>query len=349
MLAKLQIVVPFELTLPLGDQYNLYGYEEDGYRIFIDVPSASGKPRPLDAPEHVEINGKAALHADVITITFQKKTFERRIELPVDPPEALIQKALSSFIGRLKYASKAPQIKPIEFRGSQWHIQYLNDNGTELEQAEGYIRGRWAHNFSFSYIGCDPALWDLIFSLPEEFEAPGWHTLLVDSRGALPHIGTALVLAATALEIFIAELLDRLVKEGPVPLELWDWINDRGNWQKEPSVDEQYDILLKVMTGHSLKEDNNLWEGLKNLRAARNSFVHEGATKLGRATLSIMDTLQLIGKADAIVTKIRDWIPEHCRWPEIAHTVNMQFSKLIVGASNVPPSADAPPNDASVS
>lgn len=333
MLAKLHILVPFELTLPLGDEYKIYGYEEGGYHVFFDVPSSSGKPKNPDDPENVEINGKAAIQADIITIGFKGDSFDRRIESPIDPPETLIQKALDFFLGRLKYASKAPQVKPIEFRNSKWHIQYLNDNGSELGQAEGLIRGRGTHSFSFSYIGCDPAMWDSIFSLPEQFKVPAWDTLLVDSRGSLPHVGTSLVLAATALEVFIAELLDKLVAETSVPPALWGWINDRRNWQQEPSVEEQYDILLKILTGHSLKDDNNLWEGLKNLKKARNSFVHEGIAKLGGTVVSIPETLQLIAKAEAIVAKIREWIPENCQWPVIDHKVQLQFTKIIAGAS----------------
>lgn len=341
MLAKIHIVVPFDLTVPVGEEYKLYGFEEDGYRIFFEIPSSSGKPRSPEDPEQVEINGKSAMQADVITVCFQKESFERQIDSPIDPPEELIQRALNSFLTRLKYVAKAPQVKPIEFLGSRWRLQYLNDDGTELEQAEGFIRGRGTHNFSFSFLGCDSALWDHIFSLPEGFEPPAWHTLLVDARGALPHVGTAVVLAATALEIFIAELLNELAKQTSVPTELWNWINDRGNWQKEPSVEEQYDLLLKVMIGHSLKEDNALWEGLKNLRSARNSFVHEGTAKLGRNNLSANDVLPLIARAEEIVARIREWIPEGCKWPLIEHNIQIRFSKVIVGPSNPPLNTDA--------
>lgn len=349
MLAKLHILVPFEMTVPLGAEYKIYGYEEDGYRIHFDVPSTSGKPRPVDSPEEVLINGKTALHADVITIVFQKDQFERGISSSIDPPLPLIQKSLNSFLERLKYVSKAPQVRPLDFEKSQWHLQYLNDDGSELEKAEGQLRGRGTRAFSFSFLGCDPALWDHLFTLPIDFEPPAWHALLVDSRGALPHIGTALVLATTALEILIAEILNQLVKKTSVPPELWDWINGRGNWQKEPSVDEQYDVLLRIMTGHSLKEDNTLWEGLKNLRSARNSFVHEGVAKLGRAKLTVNDVLPMLNRADEIVSKIREWIPEDYRWPVIDHKITIQMSKLIAGTSNHPLNTDAPTSGAPVS
>jgi len=345
MLAKLHVLVAFELTIPQGETYKPYGHKDDGYNISFDLPSSSDKPRSSESPEYVEINGKSTIHADVINITFQKASFERAVGSPTDPPDLLIQKTLNYFLERLKYVSRYHLIKPIEFDSCQWTLNYLNDDGTELEKTEGLVRSRFRRNFSCSILGCDPALWDQLFTLPQDFEAPAWHTLLIDSMGSLPHIGTALVLAATALEVFIAELLNRLVKEANVSVDLWDWINDRGNWQKEPSTEEQYDVLLKVMTGHSLKEDNALWEGLKNIRVARNSFVHEGVAKLGKATLSLQDTLPLLARADAIVTKIREWIPDSYRWPLIERTINIQMTKRLVGDSNSPLNTAVSPID----
>lgn len=335
MLAKVHILVPFEMTLPLGAEYKVYGYEKDGYQIYFDIPTLSGKPKLPDAPEEVLINGMPSVQADVITLTFKKDHFERGLDSPVDPPALLIDSALNSFLARLKYVSKAPQVKPIEFANSQWHLSYLNDDGTELEKVDGLVRGRGTRSFSFTFLGCDPLLWDHIFNLPEGFIPPPWSLLLIDARGALPHVGTALVLAATALEILIAELLDQLASKTAIPSDLWDWVNDRGHWQKEPSVEEQYDQLLKIMTGHSLKEDGALWEGLKNLRSARNSFVHEGKAKIGGKEVSVSEVLTLIGRAEAIVVKIREWLPEDCRWPLINHTIQIQMSKII-STSNTP-------------
>jgi len=334
MLAKLFILVPFELTLPDGAEYRIYGIEKDGYHIHFDVPCRSDKVVSPTAPQAVKINGTQAFQADVIAITFQRDSFERTTESSIDPPEPIIQYALDYFLGRLKYVVKGHQIRLIDFPQCQWTLKYLNDDGSELEETTGHVRGRGARSFSFSFIGCDPSIWDSIFTLSDDFEAPAWHTLMIDSRGALPHIGSVLVLAATALEIFIADLLDKLVKETPIPPSLWGWINDRGHWQKEPSVEEQYDSLLNIMTGHSLKDDNELWEVLKNLKRARNSFVHEGVAKLGRNALTAEDTAALIGKADLIISKIREWVPAHCQWPVFEHQFQIEVTQHLFGPTD---------------
>lgn len=109
MLAKFHLLLPFNLTVPIGEEYKLYGFDEDGHHIFFEPPSASGKPKNPDDPEHVEINGKPATQADVITICFQRNSFERRIDSPIDPPEELIQRTLDSFFARLKYVANECQ------------------------------------------------------------------------------------------------------------------------------------------------------------------------------------------------------------------------------------------------
>src|SRR5262249_13656712 len=163
---------------------------------------------------------------------------------------------------------------------------YTNDDGSELEAQEGYRRRRGSLQFHWSFIGISPEVWDNIFCLPPEFEVPVWDGLRLDALAALPSVGTAVVLAATSLEVFISTLLDQLASKRGLSENLWTWVRDRdGRTLQQPSVEEQFDVLLKELTGHSLKEDAVLWEAFKNLKSARNSFVHEGTARLGTATL----------------------------------------------------------------
>jgi hypothetical protein len=328
MLARLHMQLPFELTLPEGAQFKIYSFESQGYRVQIEVPIRSGKP---PAVEHVTINEKPAFQADVLTITFRKDSFNRTAAAPeADPPDEFIRSVLDYFIGRLRYAAKAPHIRVPYFPRFPWVLEYLNDDGSALpgDPERKLIRRRISSASSVSLAACDPDVWDYIFSLPADFEPPTWHTLLLDSRAALPHVGTAVVLAATALEVFIAELLDVLAKESPVPNLLWDWINDRDNdHYKQPSVAEQFDTLLKVMTGHSLKDEDALWQAFQKLKNARNKFVHVGIPKTGEkaSPVSQDDALALVGQAESIVAKIREWIPEKNRWPIYVSKSTIEF------------------------
>jgi hypothetical protein len=87
-----------------------------------------------------------------------------------------------------------------------------------------------------------------------------------------------------------------------------------------------------VPCGRSLKEDNGLWEAFKNLKKARNSFVHEGQAMLGKQALLATEAAGLIDRADQMLAKIRDWLPEHLRWPVYAHSAQVVVGKTIAKA-----------------
>jgi hypothetical protein len=124
------------------------------------------------------------------------------------------------------------------------------------------------------------------------------------------------VLAATSLEVFISVLLDNLASKRGMSISLWEWIRDReGKVLQQPSVEEQFDVLLKEFCGHSLKEEKPLWDAFKNIKSARNSFVHEGFAKIGKSILTSDDAAALLGRVNEIISTVREWIPEDLRWP----------------------------------
>ena len=174
------------------------------------------------------------------------------------------------------------------------------------------------------------AVWTDVNSLPIEYEPPPWKMLLLDAEHVLPQIGPAIVLAATALEVGISQILDDLASRSPIPVDLWHWITNRGFFLKEPSEEEQFDELLRILVGTSLKEDPSLWEGFKNIKDARNSFVHEGTATIGRNVVREEDARRLIGKAKEIFSFLRSKIPEDVQWPEYHHEINVNAVMPIV-------------------
>jgi hypothetical protein len=232
----------------------------------------------------------------------------------------------------LRYVTRAAQIRPIDFpESNRWRLDYLNDNGAELVQQEGLVRGRGAIAFSFQYIELTSAVWDNVHDLPPDFQPPTWDDLILDAHNALPEIGPSVVLAATALEVFVGQILHFLAKTSTLPPDLWQWINHRdGEWLREPSVNEQFDLLLKVLAGYSLKEDATLWEAFQNLKAARNSFVHEGTARVGRTRLTIDQTRRLLGKAVEIISGVRGRLPEELQWKTYEHRLKLQAKIPIV-------------------
>ena len=73
-------------------------------------------------------------------------------------------------------------------------------------------------------------------------------------------IGISIVLAATALEVFISHILNQLAEKKPdlVSPEIWNWFNDREWPLQNPVVKEQFGDLLKMLGGISLKDDSIL-------------------------------------------------------------------------------------------
>lgn len=329
MIARLFILLPFQLTVPEGELFTVYEYEDSGYKVRFYPPSRSDRAPLNTEPDQFKINGIPAFQADVLQVDFHKETFDRRIESSCDPPEPVINRAINSFLTRLRHVARAAQVRPLNFPWITWRLQYLNDDETELEKKEGLVRGRGTFQFSFSWIALTKKVWDDLHNLQPDYEPPPWESLLLDASAELPSIGPAVVLAATALEVFISQVLDQLAAIKNASPELWKWINQRGDWRREPTVEEQYDALLKFFTGHSLKEEKRLWESFKNLKGARNSFVHEGVAKIGETPINTETAQKLIASAGEAIAKIKEWLPKELHRPEFKHIIQVEALKKL--------------------
>jgi hypothetical protein len=329
MIARLSVLLPFHLTVPDGQQFPVYQAEDSGYGIHFYPPGRSENAPPLTEEEKITIDGVTAFQADALRIDFRKESFDRRAGTHIDPPEDVIDRAINFFLTRLRHVARAGQVRPIRFPLVTWRMRYLNDDESEFKEEAGLVRGRGTKSFSFSFIALTNKIWTDVFSLPPDYEPPPWESLLLDATVEMPSIGPALVLAATALEVFISRVLDRLAPTKVVPPELWHWINERGNRLKEPALEEQYDVLMKFLTGHSLKDEPLLWEAFKNLKDARNAFVHEGIAKIGQTPVSTETANKLIASASNIIAKIREWLPNELHWPEFKYDLTVEIQKRL--------------------
>lgn len=323
MLARLYVAAPFIMVVPENTPFTNFSYEDEGYTVTIRPPGRSDLPIYADVPDKLEVDGVPAFAANTFQIEFRKETFSRDKNGSIDPPEHVIRRAVSGLVARLRFVTRAFQIEPIEFLEGSWRLRYLHDDGTELEENEGLVRGRGGRAFSWSLVGVNPAVWNDVHSLPPDWVPPPWDDILLDATAALPKVGTAVVLAATALEVFIADVLERVAAKGDIPSDVWYWINHRGDWQRDPSTEDQFDVLLKHFVGHSLKEDAKLWQGFQNLRTARNKFVHEGLARAGGKGLTPADAAQLLSRASEIVNWVRQWLPPDLQWPRFQPPLNL--------------------------
>lgn len=336
MIARLFVALPFHIAVPEGGQFRLFTYEDDGYKVTVFPPCRTDTPAQGEAPEAVSINEAPAFIANGLKIDFQKDHFDRSTGGPEDPPADVVRRAVDSFLERLRFVTRAQQISQLRWPYVPWRIRYLNDDESEFAEAPGLVRGRFACAFSVSVVGVNPDVWEQIHTLFPDVVTPSWDTLRLDAVAALPHIGTAIVLAATSLEVFIAEVLDGLAAKSPIPPDVWAWLNKRKDFLKQPSVEEQYDSLLHLLAGHSLKEEGTLWEAFMNLKTARNTFVHDGVAAVGGSPVSIEKAGQLIAATDLVIKWVRQWLPKELKWPEFEPKIQLTVEKQIKLFSRVP-------------
>ena len=105
------------------------------------------------------------------------------------------------------------------------------------------------------------------------------------------------------------------------------------NRQNNPTVEEQYSDLLAAFCGESLKSDIDLRQKFKNLKTARNNFVHDGEAKVGGVPVTVSQAREYIASAEQITSQIREWIPEDMRWPVFQHNVQLRFVERILSSA----------------
>ena len=328
MIARLLVQLPFTIGVPDGAEFRVVCYEDEGYEVRFYRPCRSDQCTTGSTVD-VKIGGRPAFFADLLRVDFFRESFSRNPS-EQDPPEAVIKRAVDSLVARLRHVTNAPQVRPVDFPQVTWHLQYLDDCEQELEKDESLVRGRGGQARSLSYVGMDEAVWDDIHSLPQDYVPEPWDELLLEAQFELPRVGPAVVLAATALEVLISRTLDALAGTSD-SLALWRWLNSRSDILKRPTVEEQFDSLLHLFTGRSLKGDGQLWASFKNLKQARNTFVHTGVARVGRKPVSAETAGKLVGAAHDVVAKVREWLPEEQRWAVSRHDLRLETTMWLFG------------------
>ena len=327
MIARLRILLPQPITIPEGEKFSIYSYVDDNCEVRIYPPNKSDIPTQTDDLKDIEINGAPAFRANSLRIDFVRENFDLRESIECDPSYEFIQRTVNSFLTRLRFVTRGIQIKLLDFPQCTWFIDYLNDDETEVQKQEGMVLGRGRRTLNFSWTVVNSRVWDDIHHLSPLSTTPVWDTLSLDAMNLLPEVGPAIVLAATALEVFIAQILNQLAEQSSIPQELWTWINER-DWLKEPSVEEQFDALLYILTGTSLKTNQRLWEGFIHLKGARNNFVHEGVAKINKRAVALTheDARRLVNTAIEIIRFVKDQLPENMKWPEYQNKLNVRVT-----------------------
>lgn len=324
MIARLIIPLPFKLTIPENAVLKPIELQQGDMHAKIFPLIRSNAPSVFGPNAVITLNDILSFEADILRIDFQKTSFDREDPISMDPPEEQIQSILTNFLSRLRYATESHHVVNLELKRTQWTLEYLDDDESPLPHSRDKFMGKAWDPVKYSYTLATTEVWNnLAYLYSSDFSVPSWYHLLLDARKSTASPGLAIVLAATALEVFIAETLKHLAKESPASDKWWSWINER-DYLKQPSLDEQYDDLLAMFLCRSLKENKDLWESFKNLRSARNAFVHEGKPFLGTTELTPAQVTQLVNKAFDAIRLVQSWLPETLKTPRFHYNITLK-------------------------
>jgi len=327
MIARVMALFSPGVFVPKGEEFSIYEVEVEGYKVKLYPPQGSGLPDNEQPGGALSINDVPTLLADVVWVDFIKDNLERREGHPPEPSDELVGNVVNDFLLRLRHVTRSGYIRPLKFPLTQWKLTYLKDDGSPLEKETGVSGGRGHGMNSFSWVAFTKDMWHTMMRIKED--PPPWDELLLDASVELPNIGPAIVLAAITLEVFISNVLDKLAIHKGISPSMWSWLNNRGDYDKNPHVEEQFDVLLKELTGHSLKEEQELWKLFMDVKSARNKFVHEGKPKLGKKVVNEDTARVLVDGANRIIAKVREWTPQELQWPEYRHNMKLAISQTV--------------------
>lgn len=364
MIARFRILLPFSIFVRAGDEFPIADIDYGIYRVRIHPPCKAAldpadirptSPVPLDdvlrqlkpsaTPEMcdlVNLNGNRTIEANLLQVDFVKPEFDRRRskEGPrpddeCDPPHRLGFAIANNWLQRLRTVSRAGQICILTPTSTFWEMEYLADDESPLPQDPELFRRHAAASTQWKLVGLNRECWDRVNALPHDYEPYGWDRIILDAEALLPDIAASLSLANAALEAFSSWWVNQLATLRGMPSGMWDWINERGDWYKEPSVDERFDVLSRILAGKSLKQETELWKAYKELRGARNKFAHGGKVLIGKTEVSLELAGKLVLRAMDIITWCETLLPATIRRPPIGPEVQWEIRKIWIGLKEI--------------
>jgi len=265
--------------------------------------------------DDLKVFGNDTLEANLLQIDFKAPEFDRRRgHEREDPPIDLAFSTANRWLAVQRTVLQSPNIRPVEASEWFWRVDYLTDAGEELPSSVEFFKMMSGRRFDNKVNILDKAQWELAVKSTVDADIPIYIPLMLDADAALPDIGTAITLASTALETLIEVHLRRLATPKCAPPELWEWITNRDFHLKEPSLMEQFDTLLKIFSGKTLKDEPQLWTAFKNLNQARNSFVHGRRAEIGNTPVAIDVAMKLLESTKEIIKWIEQFASDENRW-----------------------------------
>ena len=352
MIAQFRVALPFTVHLQAGMQYREVEEERSVGRVtiyppmqaegstpaigtskLVSIKAVNARLRPRSSAmsmEALNVDGVPALPMDLMQVDVHRGSFERG-EGSDDPPVAEMFTIVNEFLLAIKAVANAYRLVPVEPESAIWRMEYMADDRTQLPTDPRKHAARTSAKFKYESNVLLPEAWNKAAAVRRTHPLNVWNELMCDAWRALPEIGPAIALANAAIEVLAKEAVEMLVPRGDVVERLWEWLTDRDEWWREPSIAALFSELLPAVGGKSLKDETRLWEAFQNLRTARNKLAHEGVAKIGNALVDEPRARSLLEKADEIVEWVEVQLPAEKRRPLYKAKPNVRFE---IGFSN---------------
>jgi hypothetical protein len=342
MLARFRTLLPYPVLLSSGEVFPPEEYEDGALRFKVHPPyqteacvqPANGsRAATLDATNalnpaqsaivdlRVRIDDKPVIECNALQIDVYGADFNRQSAQlgpgSCDPSSESLFSIANALIDRIRAVTRSCNLLPITPSHASWRLDYLTDDGESLPSDIGKRRAVIHDRIELGAPCLTAAQWQAAKGLSRSYKAKAWEVLLSDAEYHLPDVAPAIVFAAAGLEALIGHALSTLAPKDQPAASLWTFINDRGDFHKEPSVKEKFDVLLSALSGYTLKSENKLWEAFDHLRQARNSLVHEGVATVGKdhRLVTVDRAYELIALAKEVAKWIESILPEAVRRP----------------------------------
>jgi len=345
MIARLSILLPFALSVAENEKLCVHELDAGIYRVRVHPPCQSevdladlqitsersyseilAKLRPIATPkfsEAVLVNGQRSIATDLLRIDFLKDGFDRTrteggwIASDGDPPPELGFEIANRFLQCIRTVTRGSLISVLSPAQTFWELAYLGDDEALVPEDPRLYRRKCGASQHWKAVSLGKAAWDDLDKLTSAYVPHAWHRILLDAVETWPDAAASISLANAALEAFSSWLINHLSSLSGLSTDLWEWINDRGDWYKEPSVEERFDKLLLIFKGVSLKGQPELWRAFKSLRKARNNFAHKGRVAIAEngPELTSTEVASLLRDAQSIIDWCEAQLPDDLRLP----------------------------------
>src|SRR4051794_24254515 len=139
--------------------------DEEGNFDVNDIYRMLTPLRPERVYPFVRMNGEIVKHANLLQVDFSRAEFNRDSGAEHDPSRDVVETIVMNIVARLRYTIGAPTFREFKLSQTFWTVRYLDDEGGELLEEKGRVRGRVNAPFKFRFTGLDSYAWDAVVGL----------------------------------------------------------------------------------------------------------------------------------------------------------------------------------------